>query len=501
MIARSILETLKTPTFDMSVPIGLSACLMAVHAAFGHVAFYGFAALAPVALMAARAAAQTRPSPGKSGRTAAMNHLNTLLRGPADNGNGPACLLVAVDGFQDLSGKIGHAGRQDVQRRVLERISDTVRGQDTTHEIEPGIYCAVLAPSGRMDLESLLSVSARLQQTLAEGIRLDATTLRLTASVGFCAANTLDKATPARILDAAESALGEAQRQGGGAIRAYSPEIRKRQAASRALAGEAERAIESGALRPWFQPQISTDTAQVTGFEALARWQHPEKGLVSPAEFLPALDAAGLLPRLGEAILYHSLTALRAWDRAGVTVPCVGVNFSDAELRDPALVDRIVWDLDRFDLEPSRLTVEVLESVIAGTPDDTIVRNIRRLAELGCPIDLDDFGTGHASITSIRRFDVSRIKIDRSFVSGVDRDPEQQKMAAAILSLAERLDLDTLAEGVETGGEHTMLSQLGCGSVQGFAIGRPMPFEDTIAWLARHQDRIAPLPTLSRRSS
>ena len=430
-----------------------------------------------------------------------MAALDDLLKSTAAGTPGPAGLVVAVDGFQDLAGKIGHAGRQDVEARVRGRLSDTLRDRDTIHPLEPGLFCIVLAPAGRMDLESLLSISGRLQAALGDGIRLDATTLRQTACIGFCTASTMDFPRAHAMLDAAESALGEARRQGSGAIRAFSPEIRKRQAASRKLAGEAERAINSGQLRPWFQPQISTDTGAVDGFEALARWQHPERGLVSPGEFLPALDAAGLLPRLGEAILHHSLTALRSWDRAGVSVPTIGVNFSAAELRDPALVDRIVWDLDRFDLSPGRLTIEILESVIAGSPDDTIARNIRRLAELGCPIDLDDFGTGHASITSIRRFDVSRIKIDRSFVSGVDRDPEQQKMASAILSLAERLDLDTLAEGVETSGEHAMLSQLGCRCVQGFGIGRPMPFEDTIAWLTQHNDRIVPPPSLSRKLS
>ncbi|EEB71136.1 diguanylate cyclase/phosphodiesterase [Ruegeria sp. R11] len=160
--------------------------------------------------------------------------------------------------------------------------------------------------------------------------------------------------------------------------------------------------------------------------------------------------------------------------------PSVGVNFATDELRNVNLVERIQWELERFGLTPDRLCVEILETVMTDQPDDMIVRNIAALGELGCNIDLDDFGTGHASIAAVQRFRVSRIKIDRSFVMKADRDPEQQKLIAAILTMAERLDLATLAEGVETVGEHALLAQLGCDHVQGFGIGRPMPFDQTL---------------------
>ena len=152
-------------------------------------------------------------------------------------------------------------------------------------------------------------------------------------------------------------------------------------------------------------------------------------------------------------------------------------------------MDRLRWELDRFDIAASRLTVEVLETVIAQTANDTIVRNLRALADMGCLIDLDDFGTGHASIANIKRFSVGRIKIDRSFVTQIDSDTEQQNIVAAILTLAERLELDTLAEGVESAAEEAVLRRLGCRHVQGFAIARPMPFAEIEAWIAGHDHR------------
>tara|TARA_Y100001956_G_scaffold39510_1_gene38806 strand:- start:616 stop:1224 length:609 start_codon:yes stop_codon:yes gene_type:complete len=189
--------------------------------------------------------------------------------------------------------------------------------------------------------------------------------------------------------------------------------------------------------------------------------------------------------------------ALASWDEAGVTVPCVGVNFSTAELRNPKLVDKVVWTLDRFNLQPERLAVEILESVVASSPDDVVVQNVARLSNLGCAIDLDDFGTGNASITALRRFDVNRIKIDRSFVTNLDRDPSQQRMVAAILSMAEQLDLDSLAEGVETPGEHSMLAQLGCRHVQGFGLARPMPAAKAQEWLRNYERQDKPMPSLT----
>ncbi|MEO1733094.1 MAG: EAL domain-containing protein, partial [Pseudomonadota bacterium] len=283
---------------------------------------------------------------------------------------------------------------------------------------------------------------------------------------------------------------------GPSGIRAFSIEMHRQTKTRSDLREEALRALDNGQIQPWFQPQISTDTGKITGFEALARWAHPVRGLIPPNVFLPALEDAGLLERLSEVMLYHSLTALKAWDAAGARVPRIGVNFSDDELHNPSIVDKIGWELDRFDLAPDRLSVEVLESVVSDGPNDMVTRNIRGLAQLGCRIDLDDFGTGNASIAAIRRFDITRIKIDRSFVMKADRDPEQQKLIGAILTLAERLGIETLAEGVETVGEHALLAQLGCDHVQGYGIARPMPFDQTLDWIATHDAKLTDAPRI-----
>ena len=432
------------------------------------------------------------------GRDGAIKILDSAL---TQSGRTTACLVFGLDDADDLIDRLGHRGMRVIRDRFLERARTAIRDCDQILALDDSAFAANLTPVARMDLETLLSLSARLQTAMSDPVILDAATVYATTSIGFAASDRIENPTGEVLLDAAESAMIEARRNGPGSIRAYSREMHNTRVARHAFVEDVRDALELGQIVPWFQPQLSTDTGEVSGFEALARWEHPERGTISPGEFLPALDRSGLMERLGEVVLYHSLTALKAWDRAGEKVPTVGVNFCASELRNPTLLDKITWELDRFGLSPDRLTVEVLESVIADSNDDITQRNIAGLAELGCAIDLDDFGTGHASITSLRRFSVSRLKIDRSFVMKVDRDRDQQRLVSAILTMADQLGLDSLAEGVETSGEHGMLAQLGCRHVQGYGLGRPMPFADTLDWLRKHRSKLGQTPEIGRSSS
>ncbi len=425
--------------------------------------------------------------------------LDTILGHMAESGKSTACLVVCLDDPQSIVERFGQAAHDQALRRMAERISVALRQQDILARLEGDRFAVALGPVRRADLETVVQIAGRLQEAVQEPLSVDAMTIYASCSVGFCLPSRAPDVTGTALLAAAELATDDAWRNGPSAIRAYSPEMAAAVSCRQSLRDEIEAAFETGQIVAYFQPQLSTDTGEVTGFEALARWKHPERGVLSPAEFLPAIQSGGLAARLGEVMLFQSLNALRTWSRAGYEIGHVAVNFSKDELRNPRLVEKLRWELDRFDLSPDRLTVEILESVVAETANDMIVRNIAALAALGCVIDLDDFGTGHASITSIRRFAVKRIKIDRSFVTKVDCDPAQQKMIMAILSMAERLGLQTLAEGVETAAEHAMLAQLGCDQVQGYVIARPLPFEETIVWLERQKAKIRQPPRLGRK--
>lgn len=407
-----------------------------------------------------------------------------------------AIFEIEIDDAAEFADRFGQAATDTMVTRVGERVFSALREGDAVAQTGDHRFTACLKPVQQLDLELCIQLAGRLQAAVEEPISIDGTSVYLTSSVGFCQHTHVTNQSPRAWTEAARTALREAQAHGPNAIRAYSSEMKQRTETRAELRQEVANALESGQIRPWFQPQISTDTGLVTGFEALARWDHPERGMISPADFLPAIEQADMLERLAEVMMHHAFAAVKAWDEAGVNVPQVGVNFAGPELKNPRLVEKVKWELDRFDLTSERLAVEVLETVVARAPDDIITRNINALGELGCRIDLDDFGTGHASIASIRRFSVSRIKIDRSFVIKADRDPDQQRMISAILTMAERLGVETLAEGVETVGEHALLAQLGCDHVQGFGIAKPMPLEDTFDWIAQHTSKLQDVPRI-----
>jgi diguanylate cyclase len=491
----------------------LGASVALSGAAFGLSGAAVAAALAAPAIVigrgrrsAAEAGASAHPGPagdavtGLPLRGQMLAALDTAFARAPATGRTTACFVAALDNPGELMSRLGQSGFERVLARVAGGLADAMREPDMVARIEGARFGVALGPVRRLDLEAAIQIAARLQAAVARPVSLDAMSVHVTASVGFCLFSRAPERTGEAILAAAERACEEAGYNGPAAIRAYSAEIAQAATDRETMRDAVEGALEDGQIVGWFQPQLSTDTGAVSGYEILARWVHPTRGVLPPSEFLPAIEGAGLMGRLSEIMLFHALTAIKAWDRAGHMVPTVAVNFSKEELRDPRLAGRLQWELDRFELPPARITIEVLESVVADTDNDVVVHNIAALARMGCRIDLDDFGTGNASIANIRRFDVHRIKIDRSFVTGIDTDAGQQRMLSAILSMAERLDIATLAEGVERVGEHAILSQLGCGHVQGFGIARPMPFDDTLTWLERHAAKLAVTPRLGRKT-
>ncbi|SFR06640.1 EAL domain, c-di-GMP-specific phosphodiesterase class I (or its enzymatically inactive variant) [Poseidonocella sedimentorum] len=431
-----------------------------------------------------------------------LNRLDHLFRLPADAGES-ACLVVDVLNHDAIAQQYGASGAKALRMEIAKRLKATSRDHDVIHALGPTRFGFVLPNSASLDLEAAIQLSRRLLAALDQPLTgLDERAPPMAdCAVGFCLASRSPEPSGHAILDAAESALGDAVEQGPGSIRAFVRALHHATATTGSDSSEALHALERRQIAAWFQPQVSTDTGEITGFEALARWMHPEKGPLSPDHFLPALEAAGAMERLSTLILDNALAAVRKWDLAGLEIPHVSINLSEAELASPDLVDRISWELDRYALAPERLAIEVPESALSGQAEEMVIRGLETLRETGCRIDLDNFGTCNASITAIGRFAINRLKIDRTFVSGVDHDPEQKRVVSAMLTMAEQLGLETIAEGIESSAEHATLAQLGCGNVQGFGIARPMPLENTMTWIEDHRSGLAQPPVfLSRKS-
>ena len=406
--------------------------------------------------------------------------LTRIAAGAARSGRTAAVLRINLDGYAILRETLGAGVGNEIIRIAARRIQQALRACDFAARLDNDSFAVIACDLS--DAHAAAAIAARMQAALSSPFAIRGSARRIGCCIGVTLVSD-DLPLPDRIIANAEMALAAAQAADPGSVRHFDARLRREIERRETLYSELTTALETGQLVAFFQPQIALGTGAFTGFEALVRWEHPERGLLPPAAFLDFADQTGLTEQIGEEVLNRSLDALRAWDAAGFEVPRVGINFALAQLRDPRLIEKIKWEVERFDIEPSRISVEVLETVLIKSDKDMVVRNLRGLASVGFRVELDDFGTGHASIANLRRFMVDRIKIDRSFVTGIEASPELQTLNASMIAMAHALGIETLAEGVETEEARAVLRRLGCDHFQGFLVAKPMSLDDTFAWL------------------
>lgn len=413
-------------------------------------------------------------------------HLDRLAAGAGRSGTHVAVLRLDIDRFRVLAETLDKRTCDEIIRITARRIQRALRREDFAAYLGGDDF--VVVATDLEDGNAAAAVATRIQAALAMPFSIRGGARRLTFSIGVTLVSD-DRAETERILANANIALTEAQSAGPGNVRYFREDLRAEVERRETLFTELLTGLDGGELVPFFQPQIDLVTGRFAGFEALVRWHHPTHGLLTPAAFLDFADEVDLIERIGEVVLTRSLEALRSWEQSGLNVPEVGVNFALAQLRDPRLIEKIKWEVERFDIDPSRLAIEVLETVLIKSDADMVVRNLRGLASAGFRIELDDFGTGHASISNLRRFMVNRIKIDRSFIDGIETSVEQQQLTASMIAMARALGISTLAEGVETEDAEVMLRRLGCDYFQGYLVARPMPLNETFSWLRKWRPR------------
>ncbi len=419
---------------------------------------------------------------------------NVLENAPATDRQ-VAVMSVSLDDFDALEVRFGRDMRDVVLSEAADRLTAFVRDHDVIAQINGREFALGIMKLRPPETENLLQMSRRLQAAFDDPFSFGPRRTYCSVSIGLAAESHIEEQSAQLLLGAAERAGELAARAGPGSVRIYSEGLDSETTLERNTASLMSNALETGEIFAWFQPQFRASTDEVVGFEALARWDHPEHGLVSPASFLPDIQRAGLSPRLAEVVLKQALAALNAWDAAGFKVATVSVNFSSEELRNPRLPDYVRWELDRYNLDPTRLVIEVLESVVADSSEDVIIRTLISLSRIGCRVDLDDFGTGSTCFLNIHRFNVTRIKIDRCLVSGLDRDEKQYRMVSALLAFSREMGIEALAEGVETPEEVAALKDLACDTIQGYVAARPMPLGETLNWLEEHAP---PTPAFKR---
>ncbi|WP_088280789.1 bifunctional diguanylate cyclase/phosphodiesterase [Ideonella sp. A 288] len=394
-----------------------------------------------------------------------------------------AVLQLDIDRFKSVNDAIGHEGGDRVLRVIAERLQAGTRGADLTAIGRHGGHVEVLARLGAnaftvmlVDLdraEHAAGAAQRLLQAVAEPIHLAGRDVQVTASIGI-SLFPRDAREPAELVRFAEQALYEAKRTGRARHRFFDETMNAEASARLAREADLRRAIGNGELRLHLQPKVDAASRRIVGAEALVRWQHPERGLVPPVDFIPLAEETGLILPLTDWVLEEACSLLAGWARDGLPLVPVAVNVATPCFMSDDLVDMLSARIARHGLQPGQLMLEVTETLLMSDIDRAVAR-LEALRARGFRLSLDDFGTGFSSLGYLKRFPIDELKIDRSFVRDVQHGGKDGALVASIITLGRMLDLKVVAEGVETDAQAAALMAQGCQLHQGFLYARPMP--------------------------
>jgi diguanylate cyclase (GGDEF)-like protein len=422
-----------------------------------------------------------------------------------------AVCFIDLDHFSRINDTLGHDLGDELLRQVSSRLVTASRtcdrvsrygteGLAEVSRLGGDEFTVVL--SDLNDPQESVRVARRLLDTLRQPVRLGTQEVFVTASVGV-AIYPFDGNDTEELLKCADVAMYHAKEQGRNTYQMYSASMNAEAMARLQLELQLRKAVEAGEFTIWYQPIVDLDTRKPVGAEALVRWSHPERGLVSPGEFIALCEECGLIVPLGEWILRGVCSQARAWEAAGLGTVRMSVNLSARQLRHDGIVDTVRAILQETGLRPRSLVLELTESMLME-PKGVTGRTIRELADLGVSLAIDDFGTGYSSLSYLKNFPVTALKIDRSFIAGITSDPDDSAITTAIIALASAMELDVVAEGVETEAQAGFLQEKGCHKIQGYLVGRPMSREEFEAGLVAARSpqpsAISPQSAVSRGS-
>lgn len=408
-----------------------------------------------------------------------------------------ALLLVDVGSLTLVNEALGHVVGNQVLARMARRVERVVPPEAMVARIGPDAL-AVLDPTTD-DLPSLLALAQQLVDVLDAPYDEGDAELFAPVSIGIALVSSLEDdhadAPPStrrrRLVRNADLALKRATSLGRGHVEVFDGALADDAAARLAMAGALRGAVARGELELHYQPEVSLDGTLGLWVEALLRWQHPDLGPVPPDRFIPIAEESGAIVAIGEWVLREACRQLRRWRDAGMRAPeVISVNLSPRQLAHPDLVSTVATVLAEEGVEASELALEITETAVVADPERAL-EAVQGLVDLGVMVALDDFGTGTSSLSLLQRFPVGALKVDRTFVSGVDVDDGDRAIVTAVLELARGLGLVTVAEGVETQAQQWALRELRCDYGQGYLWTKPLPADELVAWL---DTTVAPRP-------
>ncbi|MEM9341628.1 MAG: EAL domain-containing protein [Pseudomonadota bacterium] len=413
---------------------------------------------------------------GLPNRRALMRELARCLS------EGPLSVMhVDLDHFKEINDTFGHAAGDAALRHAAEGLRTVVGEGALCARIGGDEFVAILegeVPQDQLEVMANVVVTALSRPFDFRGAEITAG-----ASVGMAQTTVGDGQSPDDVLHSADLALYEAKRGGRGHALLCTPQLINEHAAFQGLSADIRHGLTENEFAAFFQPQVNAQTGTLSGFEALARWHHPMRGIQLPATFMPAAERAGLMQVLDAQVRRSALDTLAIWDREGFDVPKVSLNVTMKDLQDPEFRDVLEWDVLSRDLTPQRVVLEIVESVLYDESATGIHNACDSLVQRGFTLALDDFGTGHASILSLVELPMSLVKIDRAFIAGIASNERKRTLARSMIDIALTLGLEVLAEGADDARDVETLQTMGCNLFQSFHFARPMSHADTLDWL------------------
>lgn len=423
---------------------------------------------------------------GLPNRSLFHDRLNQALAQAQRHDRPLAVLFLDLDRFKDVNDTLGHPSGDQLLKTVAQRLSLCVRQSDTVARFG-GDEFVVLLTSVRDEGDAAL-VAEKILMLLSEPVDIDGQEVFTSSSIGvvMCPHDGVDGDV---LLKHADMAMYAAKEKGRNNYQFFSEEMNRSAINRHQLEHKLRRAIEEEQFELYYQPQWDMRTRSMIGVEALLRWTHPEDGPISPARFIPVAEETGLIRPLGEWVLRAACAQVCEWQEMGHPPVRVGVNISGRQFRQPDLVAMIDRILDETGLSPQYLELELTESYLM---EDAVATNrtLEFLKVRGIELAIDDFGTGYSSLSYLKNFPIDRIKIDQSFVRDVTSSRDDAAIVEAIIAMANSLDLDVIAEGVETTEQLKFLQNKGCREMQGYFFARPMPASEMSRYLKEHRDRL-----------
>lgn len=394
-----------------------------------------------------------------------------------------AVFLIDLDRFKIVNDTLGHAIGDKVLQQVAQRLARCLRTQDTVGRLggdEFGVILTEVAAPADAGL-----VAKQIVASFGEFIAVEGNELFTTVSIGI-ALHPSDSESVDGLVRAADAAMYGAKSSGGNGYQFYTADMNERALEKVQLEHRLRRALERGEFLLHFQPKVDLVTGEVSGFEALIRWQPPDGALVAPDDFIPTLEETGLIVPVGQWVLRSACKQVRAWTDAGIRPMPIAINVSARQLRDQDLCAVVRAALHEYDVAPRLLDIEITESA-AMQNTDVCIAALKELKALGIHVSLDDFGTGYSSLSYLQRLPVNALKIDRSFIADLATNPDDASIAKAVINMAHNLGLTVVAEGVESEAQLSFLTAHGCDQIQGYYFSRPLAESDATDLLREHR--------------